>query len=60
MVWCFGHDNRMFQNWFMPQTSNLYTFKFLPSRFLCTMEDSKKSHGLKSMVFNIQYMKKKK
>ena len=40
MVWCFVHEIQMFQNRFMPQTSNLYTqnYKFK----VLTMQDFKK------------------
>ena len=55
-----GMEFKMFQNWFMPSNiQSLHLMIFFHVFKVLTVEDFKNSHVLKSMVFKIQYMKKK-
>ena len=58
MVWCFGHEIKDVSK--LVHASNiqsLHLMRFFYKVF--TMEDFEKGHVLKSIVFKIQYMKKK-
>ena len=55
-----GMEFKMFQNWFMPsKIQSLHLMIFFHVFKVHKVEDFKNSHVLKSMVFKIQYMKKK-